>query len=47
MATRKILAIMERNGANPQTFDHFDYVEAAEQLSDLDLANHPKKRKIV
>lgn len=47
MSHQRIVSIMERNRIDNARFDHFDYVETIEQLSELELMGHPKKRKLV
>ena len=47
MAQQRLISAMEKNSASPRTFDLFDYVDAVEQLSELELLNHPRKRKLV
>lgn len=47
MAHQRLISVMEKNSVSPSTFNHFDYVDALEQLSELELLNHPRKRKLV
>lgn len=35
MAQERLISVMEKNNVTLSTFDHFDYVEAVEQLSEL------------
>jgi hypothetical protein len=35
MAQQRLISVMENNSISPSIFDHFDYVDAVEQLSEL------------
>lgn len=46
MAHNRLIAQLEKTGASPSNFDHFDYVEAFQQLPELDAQAHPKRRRL-
>lgn len=35
MAHQRLISVMEKNSVSPSTFNHFDYADALEQLSEL------------
>lgn len=46
MAHQRLVLHFERVGIPSNAFDHFDYVEAFQQLPDLDQQAHPKRRRL-
>ena len=47
MSHHGLISFMEKNSIPPDQFNHFDYIDALEQLSEIELFNHPRKRKLV
>jgi hypothetical protein len=45
MSHNRLMSHFDKLGL-PAAFNHFDYVEAFQQLPDLDVQAHPKKRKL-
>ena len=41
------MSYLSNSSVSPEQFNHFDYVDAMEQLSELELLNHPRKRRLV